>query len=407
MYHNIRVPWHKHLYRAFAVLLHKSDKPWHTHLYRCVLNLLGSNKYSSAKNKKIKNKDTSEFIKKEENLLDFNKNGLKVLQITNYKVEEYNQGGKIRCYEIRNTLLESGYDVKTLSFGLGNCDQLENYHLEVDRSSFFEKVKDGTIADWAICEYILKNEFLLLNLRKFTRKFNPDIVLLEQPFLWPIVNELLEGGFIDKRCLLVNSTHNIEFKLKESIYQSIFNSTLAEEYISIVRAMEEVATRSSDITLCVSDIDYNYFKSLNNNIKTVIFPNGTKKCTDFDSGSWDKRFKVTKNNWVFVASWHQPNIDGILRLINAGLDSFDSKETKLWIFGSVVHPISEFIKDHSKRNSVIQLIGESSSSEIAGAIESSTGIILPIWEGGGSNLKTAKLCFGKIYFIHKLCVSWL
>ena len=64
------------------------------------------------------------------------------MQITNYKVEEYNQGGKIRCYEIRKTLLESGYDVKTLSFGLGNCDQLENYHLEVDESSFFEKVKD-------------------------------------------------------------------------------------------------------------------------------------------------------------------------------------------------------------------------------------------------------------------------
>ena len=399
VYRNIRVPWHKHLYRAFAVLFHKSDKLWHTHLYRCILSLLGSEKYSSAKNKKTKNKDTSELIKKEENLNDFNNNGPKVLQITNYKVEEYNQGGKIRCYEIRKTLLESGYDVKTLSFGLGNCDQLENYHLEVDESSFFEKVKDGTIADWAICEYILKNEFLLLNLRKFIKKFNPDIVLLEQPFLWPIVNELLEGGFIDKRCLLVNSTQNIEFKLKESIYQSVFNSTLAEEYISIVRSIEEDATRSSDITLCVSEIDYNYFKSLNNNVQTAIFTNGTKKCTDFDSGSWDKRFKGTKNNWVFVASWHQPNIDGIRRLINGGLESFDAKQTKLWIFGSVAHPLSEFIKNHSKSNSVVQMIGESSDSEIAGAIQSSTGIILPIWQGGGSNLKTAQALISGKYII--------
>ena len=399
VYRNIRVPWHKHLYRAFAVLLHKSDKPWHTHIYRCVLSLLGSEKYSSAKNKKTKTKDTSECINKEENLNDFNKNGLKVLQFANYKVEEYNQGGKIRCYEIRNTLLESGYDVKTLSFGFGKCDQLKNYHLEVDESSFFKEVKDGTISDWAICEYILKNEFLLLNLRKLTKKFNPDIMLLEQPFLWPIVNELFEGGFIDKRCLLVNSTQNIEFKLKESIYQSVFNSTLTEEYISIVQSMEEDATRSSDITLCVSEIDYNYFKSLNNNAQTYIIPNGTKKYTDCDTEFWIKKFKGTKNNWVFVASWHKPNIEGILRLINAGLDSFDSKETKLWIFGSVVHPISEFIKDHSKRNSVIQLIGESSSSEIAGAIESSTGIILPIWEGGGSNLKTAQALVSGKYIL--------
>ena len=159
-------------------------------------------------------------------------------------------------------------------------------------------------------------------------------MLLEQPFLCTIVNELFEGGFIDKRCSLVNSTQNIEFKLKESIYQSIFNSTLVEEYISIVQSMEEDATRSSDITLCVSEIDYNYFKSLNNNAQTYIIPNGTKKYTDSDTEFLIKKFKGTKNNWVFVASWHQPNIEGILRLINAGLDSFDSKETKimdLWI----------------------------------------------------------------------------
>ena len=133
-------------------------------------SLLGSEKYSSTKNKKTKNKDTFSLLKKKENLNDFNKNGLKVLQFANYKVEEYNQGGKIRCYETIEILLEGGYDVKTLSFGLGKCDQLKNYHLEVDESSFFKEVKDGTISDWAICEYILKNEFLLLNLRKFTKE---------------------------------------------------------------------------------------------------------------------------------------------------------------------------------------------------------------------------------------------
>ena len=390
VYRNLRVPWHKHLYRVFAVLLHKSDKPWHTHLYRCVLSLIGSEKYSLYKNNKIINKDISEYNNKESNLLDLNKNGLKVLQITNYKVEEYDQGGKIRCFEIRNTLLDHGYVAKTLSFGLGNCDQLENYHLQVDQSSFFKEVKDGTISDWAICDYILKNEILLLDLRKLTKKFNPDILLLEQPFLWPVVKELLEGGFLDKRCLIVNSTHNIEFKLKESIYQGVFNSTQSAEYTSVVRSLEKDATKYSDITLCVSEIDYNYFKSLNNNARTDIFPNGTKKCTDFNSGSWVKRFNGTKNNWIFVASWHQPNIEGIRRLIQADLESLDSKKTKLWVLGSVVHPISEFIKDHSKKNSVVQLVGECSDSEIAGAIFSATGIILPIWEGGGSNLKTAQ-----------------
>ena len=33
-----------------------------------------------------------------------------------------------------------------------------------------------------------------------------------------------------------------------------------------------------------------------------------------------------------VASWHQPNIEGIRLLIKAPLESLDSKQTKLWVF---------------------------------------------------------------------------
>ena len=390
VYRNLRVPWHKHLYRAFAVLFHKSDKPWHTHLYRFFLNLLGNEKYSESHNTRIEEKHFNKHSENKNNLLDYSKNGLKVLQITNYKIEDYNQGGKIRSYEIKNSLLKSGYDVKTLSFGLGDLDQLNDCHLEVDKSSFFTKVKDGTIADWAICDYIIEKEILWLKLKKLTKKFNPDILLLEQPFLWPIMKKLLESGFIDERCLIVNSTHNIEFQLKRCIYNDVFKGTLAQKYTSIVRAIEEDLTMHSDLTLCVSANDYEYFKNINKNSNTFIFPNGTRKCTNFNSKIWIKKFNGTKNNWIFVASWHQPNIEGIRRLIDAGLESLDSKQTKLWVLGSVIHPISKFIKDHSNKNSVVQLVGECSSEEIAGAIESATGIILPIWEGGGSNLKTAQ-----------------
>jgi glycosyltransferase involved in cell wall biosynthesis len=45
------------------------------------------------------------------------------------------------------------------------------------------------------------------------------------------------------------------------------------------------------------------------------------------------------------------------------------------------------------------MIGESSDSEIAGGIQSSTGIILPIWEGGGSNLKTAQALVSGKYIL--------
>ena len=52
--------------------------------------------------------------------------------------------------------------------------------------------------------------------------------------------KLLESGFIDERCLIVNSTHNIEYKLKRSIYNGVFNTTLSQNYVSIVSQLKRM-----------------------------------------------------------------------------------------------------------------------------------------------------------------------
>ena len=95
------------------------------------------------------------------------------------------------------------------------------------------------------------------------------------------------------------------------------------------------------------------------------------------------------------------------RLIKSGLQDQDASKIKLWIIGGVGQPIREYLDNHSTNDSVVQIVGECTDTEIADIIENSTGIILPIWEGGGSNLKTAQALLAGKYIISTNRISWI
>ncbi len=46
-YHNLRVPWHTHLYRAGLGIFCRSDQPWHTYAYRAWRSFWGDPRYLS------------------------------------------------------------------------------------------------------------------------------------------------------------------------------------------------------------------------------------------------------------------------------------------------------------------------------------------------------------------------
>ena len=384
---NLRVPWHTHFYRFFVSLWRRTDKPWHTHLYRTSRSLLGDEKYSPLKN--LSNFPNKQNVA-ELDISERDANGLKIIQLANYIVEEYNQGGKIRSFEIRKALSSAGYFVETISFVLGKESRLKNNIIEVSEDDFFKKINDGTISDWAISDFVMECDVLWDSLRKYVKRFNPDVLLVEQPFLWPIAQSLISNNVVSHYCLIINSTHNIEYNLKNAIYSEVFSNHLRKKYLTHVKFIENEICKKADFTLCVSADDRNYFKQLNKKNSVHVFSNGCKFESNTIDKNWAKAFKNTKNNWVFVGSWHQPNIEGIRRLVDSGLCNLDSRKVKLWILGSVGEPIKNFIQHFNKNDTVVQIVGESSDADISNSISASTGIIIPIWSGGGSNLKTAQ-----------------
>ena len=384
---NLRVPWHTHLYRFFVSLWQRTDKPWHTHLYRTLHSLFGHERYSPLRN--LSNLPNKPKVDKFD-VSERDANGLKIIQLANYIVEEYNQGGKIRSFEIRKALRCAGYFVETISFVLGKESRLKNNIIEVRENDFFKKINDGTISDWAISDFVMECDVLWDSLRKYVKRFNPDVLLVEQPFLWPIAQSLISNNVVSHYCLIVNSTQNIEYNLKNSIYSEVFSNHLRKKYLTHVKFIENEICEKADFTLCVSANDRNYFKQLNTKNSVHVFSNGCRFDSNTIDKNWVKAFKNTQNNWIFVGSWHQPNIDGIRRLVDSGLCNLDSRKVKLWILGSVGEPIKNFIQHFNNNDSVVQIMGESSDADISNSISASTGIIIPIWSGGGSNLKTAQ-----------------
>ena len=387
--YTLRVPWHTHGYRAVKSLISHTKPPFHTHLYRAFQSLIGNEKYTphileSPTSKKNIEKNIDEFIEQKRNYIN-------VLQVTNYNIDEYDHGGKIRCYEIRKSLLNQGFNVKTLTISTGKNDFYQNFNCQLNERSFFKQIKDGTVSDWGANEYLAKKLKLYNDIFRDVKHYDPDIVIIEQPFLWPTVESLLNTNAIHKETIIVNSSHNVEKELKETIYNKTFDKKLSTSYTNIVNDIETDLMNRSDLSICVSKNDAEYFKRKCNNVNVSVYGNGQNqiRINELDD-KWRNIFTKSKYNWVFVGSWHPPNVNGIKNLIENGLCEQDPNFVKLWIIGNVGNAFKDFSFYKSNTNSVIQIVGLTSQEDIDSAINQCDGIILPIWEGGGSNLKTAQ-----------------
>ena len=67
------------------------------------------------------------------------------------------------------------------------------------------------------------------------------------------------------------------------------------------------------------------------------------------------------------------------------------KNKALWVLGSVGSCfLGEAVDFRQEDFPWLHILGPVSSDDITSAIMCSSGVILPLWEGGGSNLKTAQ-----------------
>ncbi|MFP1825605.1 hypothetical protein [Lonsdalea quercina] len=316
---------------------------------------------------------------------------MKILQMATYDVEQPDHGGKLRSHHIRRSL-RSRFTVETLSFEWGEAQDVSSLSVKLDQRRWTEFGISGMLSDWGICVFLEKENSCYDRVRQHVRAFNPDMILLEQPFLWPLVERFFEDGTLGQHVKVIYSSHNIEVVMKRQIYRDLYSPEVAAKYTSYVDDLERGVIKACAGAIAVSELDAKYISKVSPGTPVQIYFNGhSRPVSGPEDKKWQSRFADRDANWVFVGSWHPPNINGLRDLVMALSENNEDKNFALWVLGSAGNGLAATMPNFDPKDYPwLHIAGLVSAEDIDSAILCSSGIVLPVWEGGGSNLKTAQ-----------------
>jgi glycosyltransferase involved in cell wall biosynthesis len=256
----------------------------------------------------------------------------------------------------------------------------------------------STFTELIACRESASDDKFQTRARKVITGFKPTIVEYEQGYAYSALSTIMAELTGDVRTVF--SSHNVEWRMKEQI--ALSEGASSDEISALVeeiRTLEQDLIRHSDVVICVSDADRTEYERLNDDKKRaiIVIPNGINRLKPSESGKrhWDdyKKKNHIKKLILFVASAHPPNLHGFRSLIDGvGFLPFSHR---IVVAGSLSDMLKALVRKPSNIQEAIMknrvmFAGRLSEESLEGLIAEADVIILPILEGGGSNLKTAE-----------------
>lgn len=230
-------------------------------------------------------------------------------------------------------------------------------------------------------------------IQQFISKLNPQIVVIEQPYLWPAVKSALTRLNIPWPTIIYSS-HNVEaehYEMMGSVSPSFDDdlnwiANTENELVSECNLI--IATTTDDLANYSAKKEAELIALVNNGFSTSELEPKSRAVRQISKQIKFKRFAL------FVASAHKPNIDGFLKFVGTRL-GFLPPETGIVIVGTAGPVIGNMAMNEDSRWidlfwNKIQIWGFASEIELSVITDKATLLILPISDGGGSNLKTAQ-----------------
>ncbi|TXN69685.1 glycosyltransferase family 4 protein [Methylobacterium sp. WL6] len=231
------------------------------------------------------------------------------------------------------------------------------------------------------------------SLEGYLNEFNPDVVWLEQPWLWPVVKRYLTENSRHKTTIIYGS-QNVEFRLIDSSapdLEEIVSKKLAEE----VMDLESDLCRSSHGIVAVSEADAEYYRTFGKPV--LVATNGVSpKPAPGGFDYWSNALRHSSSA-LFVGSAHPPNAEGFITMLGTDL-SFMAPNEKILVVGGVCSLLSTNLVVRRNRGLImprLHLLGSQDAGGLATFFVLSKAIILPIVSGGGTNLKTAEALYSR------------
>lgn len=254
-----------------------------------------------------------------------------------------------------------------------------------DYLTFFHKLQES-LPDRGIHDYIhfyieLERNFLTF-IQEFVENYNIDIIVLDQPYLGNVLD------YIDnKNIKVIYHAQNVEYLMKKDMYK-ISNY---DKFLLNIFDLEKKVLKRADLVLVKYFNDlYGFRNTYSIDFSYYLYPNtiDTSK-TLFIKREEHKLYKQKSEFFknkvaVFVGSWHDPNLEAVLYIIDKVAPL--NEDVVYIIVGSVCDQFKRFYPEKVLPKNVI-LKGLINNEEKEELYKLADVAINPMFSGGGTNVK--------------------
>ena len=293
-------------------------------------------------------------------------------------------GGPARAFHQRQTLEEAGHTVTHVVV------QASPDKGDTRRSDLVELCErphrapiDHTYNDVDLARRAASDPDLVKRIVTHLMRHKVDLIILEQPFLIEVVRRSVDLLGIP----VIYSCENIEYRLRRDLERFQTNAHRPSQRSEEVRALEAAAVKLSAhiTTICPSDQKQMRAEF---GCDSTLVPNGTvvSDMTLATGASPDK-----EPYFSFTGSNYWPNVEGFAQIATPSL-AFIPPTVKIHIAGTVGNELlrTRSIIRHQPVNASRMVVrGFLSMSEMVAMMRESRSVLVPVFIGEGSNLKSA------------------
>ncbi len=324
---------------------------------------------------------------------------MNILILCTYPIKNPRHGGQLRVRNIVDTYCEAGNCVEVV--GVLGSEQYDNEAGFLPCPSVTDMSRHISnpwlMEDYALGQLYAKENLLYRRLSALVQKI-PNVIHVEQPWLFAFAVRYREE-FAPKAKLLYGS-QNIEYRLKREILRTYLGDEVAEKSATLIRQLEMEAVSGADAVICVSEEDVKWTNCYTDK-PVVLAPNGVKPWQSNEEGRKEAATHAQGNAYaLYCASAHPPNMTGFFNMFSGGFGSLKPDE-KLIIAGGAGWSIAGDARVHQspKLAEKVVVAGVVSQPCLEGLLDGAHCIVLPLTQGGGTNLKTAEALWAGKYVV--------
>lgn len=322
----------------------------------------------------------------------------RVLVIALYPCVVPSHGGQVRLKGIVDGMFAMGLHVRTMGVYANfqfPADQRGSSDIVIVDDEFNDAYfQDPLFGDVLITKFVMQRSMLANQFIDTIVSFSPDIIWLEQPFLYPLVERALASvaNIGSEKPKIILSSQNEETKLKYHLAD--MPNGLGVYDIGLFQQAEEIenhALRSADLIVCINDEEAARLDE--QGLQTVYLP-ATTAMNFHIQPSTNKRTASVNPEAPYIAyaaSSYWPNVEGFYDMFGDGLGFLRTHE-RLKIAGSVGEAIkkdSRFEARRSINEARGEFLGFLPEIDLELLYVNASAIIVPITTGAGANLKMA------------------